>query len=321
LAVVFAISAVPLRALMSAAYPSYLLALAVLAAVPLFGLEMGGAQRWLSIGGVVFQPAEMMKVALILALARYFQWVPLNRVSHPLWTLIPVLMIALPLALILDQPDLGTAILVAGAGLSILFLAGVSWHYFAAGVLAVVGGAPLLWSQLHDYQRQRILVFLEPDRDPLGKGYQIFQSKIAFGSGGVSGQGLTNGTQSQLDFLPEKHTDFISTMLAEELGFFGSVSLLVLYAVLFLILFVIAARCRSHFARLLAAGTGTMIFIHMFVNMAMVMGLLPVVGAPLPLVSYGGTSMFSVLVAIGLAVNASVHRAQAFERTEIHPLL
>ena len=317
---IFLIAAIPLRAWMALAYPIYLTALGLLVAVLISGQEIAGAQRWIAVAGISFQPAELMKVALILALAKYFQWIPMRRVSHPLWMVPPLVMTALPLALILKQPDLGTALLLTGTGLAILFLAGVSWYYFVAGSVVAIAGAPLLWTQLHDYQRQRIMTFLDPDLDPLGKGYQIFQSKIAFGAGGVSGQGLMNGTQSQLDFLPEKHTDFIFTMLAEELGFVASVGLLALYGLLFVLLFVIASRCRSHFARLLAAGTGAMIFTHMFVNMAMVMGLLPVVGAPLPLVSYGGTAMFSTLFALGLAANAAVHREEFFDRKRLHPL-
>ncbi len=320
LGLIFAITAVPLRLWMSLAYPLYALALVALALVPVFGTAFGGATRWIMVGPVTIQPSEFMKVAVILAIARYFQWVPIARMSRPVLVAIPLALVAAPVALILPQPDLGTSVLLALTGLSILFLAGVSWWYFLAGGVGVLAALPLVWTQLEGYQRQRVLTFLQPELDPLGSGYQILQSKIAIAAGGLNGKGLLRGTQSQLGFLPENHTDFIFPMIAEEFGFVGSVTVLGLYAALFLMLLVIALRCASHFARLLAGGTCVLIFVHTFVNVAMVLGLLPVVGAPLPLISHGGTFMITVMVALGFAMNAHVHRRVRFVRSDIHPV-
>lgn len=314
------ITAVPMRVWMALAYPAYAFGLGLLVLVALIGVEKGGAQRWLPLGALTFQPSEVMKIVLVLALARYFQWVPFDRLSRPLYVIIPLAMIAIPVALILKQPDLGTSTLLAGAGVAILFLAGVSWFYFVGGAVALAGLLPLIWANLHDYQKQRVFTFLEPERDPLGQGYQIFQSQIALGAGGVSGRGFMNGTQSQLDFLPEKHTDFIFTTFAEEMGFVGSVVLLALYSGLFLLLFIMAMRCASHFARLMAAGAAVMVALHTFVNMAMVTGLIPVVGAPLPLVSYGGTSMIATMIALGFASNAYAHRRVRIARRDMRAL-
>ena len=320
LTLIFAIAAVPLRVWLALAYPLYAIGLTLLALVPLVGVEFGGAQRWLPLGPLTFQPSEIMKIVLILALARYFQWIPLDRLSHPSFLLPPLAMIVVPLILVLPQPDLGTSLLLAGAGVAILFLAGVSWFYFAGGLVLLAGAMPIIWANLRDYQKERVLTFLEPGRDPLGQGYQIFQSKIALGSGGMSGRGFMNGTQAQLDFLPEKHTDFIFTTLAEETGFVGSVVLLALYAGLFTLLFIMAARCANHFGRLIIAGVSVMIAMHTFVNMAMVTGIIPVVGAPLPLVSYGGTSMIATMVALGLAANAYGHRRSRISRRDMRAL-
>ena len=317
LAIVIMMALVPLRVWLGLAYPAYVAALGLLALVPVIGVVQMGARRWLSAGGLQIQPAEIMKVALVLALARYYHWLAPERVSRPLWVAIPLLLIALPAALVLKQPDLGTAILLAAAGLSLMFLAGVHWAYFAAGIASVVGMAPLLRHVLHDYQLRRIQTFLDPDRDPLGAGYHILQSKIALGSGGLNGKGFMAGTQSKLNFLPEKHTDFIFTMFAEEMGFAGSVTLLSLYGVLIGLLFSMAFAVRNQFSRLLVAGAAVVLSIYVAINIAMVTGLVPVVGVPLPLVSYGGTSMSTLLIAVGLAMCAYVHRGEPMRREDL----
>jgi len=293
---------------MRAAFPLYVAALLMLIAVPVIGLETGGAKRWLGYGEWSFQPAELMKIALVLALARYYHWLGPRRISNPIALLMPLAMIAGPVALVIAQPDLGTAVLFAVVGVGLLFLAGVNWFYFLAGLIGVLSAIPFLWQRLHDYQKARILTFVDPDRDPLGAGYHILQSKIALGAGGVSGKGFMQGTQSQLNFLPEKHTDFIFTMFAEEMGFIGAMSLLVLYLLMMLFILYMTMRSKSTFGRLLASGIGITLFVYIFINVAMVMGLVPVVGVPLPLVSYGGTSMLTVMFGLGLVLNVHLHR-------------
>jgi rod shape determining protein RodA len=215
------------------------------------------------------------------------------------------------------QPDLGTAVLFAAVGVGILFLAGASWIYFVFGISGIMGAIPFIWNSLHDYQKARVMTFIDPDKDPLGAGYHILQSKIALGSGGVTGKGYMRGTQSQLNFLPEKHTDFIFTMFAEEMGFVGSLGLLAVYLLVLLAIIFMALRCRSQFARLVSAGVGITMFVYVFINVAMVMGLVPVVGVPLPLVSYGGTSMITLMFGFGLVLNAHVHRKTSFRSHEI----
>jgi rod shape determining protein RodA len=316
LGLLIVIALTPLRWWLTLAVPTYALALLLLLLVPLLGTEALGARRWLSVAGVSFQPAELMKVALVLVLARYYQWLAPQFVSRPHWVLLPVLLIALPVILTLRQPDLGTAVLFAAVGLALMFLAGVNVLYFAGS--AVVGGlvAPLIWNRLHDYQRRRIEIFLDPEKDPLGAGYHITQSKIALGSGGVSGKGFLQGTQGQLNFLPEKHTDFIFTTLAEEWGFTGAIGVLGLYVLLFALVLAMALRCRNQFGRLVGAGAGAIIFLYAFINVAMVTGLVPVVGVPLPLISYGGTSMTTIMVALGIAMCAHVNRGQGLRSGE-----
>jgi rod shape determining protein RodA len=310
------VALVPLRFWLRAAYPLYLAVLGLLAAVPVIGLAQLGARRWLGAGDLSLQPAELMKIALILALARYYMHLADRRVSQVGWVAIPLLLIALPVALVLKQPDLGTAILIALTGLGVMFLAGVAPFYFAAGTVSAAGLGYTVWPYLHEYQRKRLLTFLEPDRDPLGAGYHIAQSKIALGSGGLQGRGFLGGIQSQLNFLPEKHTDFIFTMFAEEAGFVGAVALLVLYAVLLGSLVLIALRSRTVFARLVASGIAVVLGLHVSVNVAMVIGLAPVVGVPLPLVSYGGTSLLTLMFGMGLALSALVHRNDRLRRDE-----
>jgi rod shape determining protein RodA len=293
----------------------YLLGLALLVAVELVGAIGMGAQRWLDFGFIQLQPSELMKVVLVATLAAYYAWLPPEKVSRPLWLLPPVALTALPVALTLAQPDLGTAMLMlAGAG-AMVFLAGVHWLYFATGVGAVGGAVWAVmasrgqsWQLLEDYQYRRIEVFLDPSRDPLGAGYHITQAKIALGSGGLTGRGFMEGTQSRLDFLPEKHTDFIFTMLAEDFGFMGGMALLSLYLLVLAFCLVSVIQNRDRFGALLTAGVAATFFFAFAVNMAMVMGLTPVGGKPLPLVSYGGSSMMVMLFAFGLAQSAHVHR-------------
>lgn len=305
--VAIAIAIITPRVWMSLAAPVYIIALTALALVPWFGSEALGAKRWIDLAGLRFQPSEPMKVGLLLALASFYQWLPDKKISRPLSVLFALSLIAIPVVLTLRQPDLGSAILFAVVGLAVLFAAGISLWYFLAGGVAIVAAVPFVWSHLHDYQRQRIETFLNPEADPLGAGYHIIQSKIAFGSGGLSGRGFMRGTQSQLDFLPEKHTDFIFTMIGEEWGFFGCALVLVLFAMILINLLWMSLRAPTPFGRVMAFGTGTTIFTYMFINIAMVTGLVPVVGVPLPFVSYGGSSMATLMVAIGLTMSAHVH--------------
>ncbi|MBK0397938.1 rod shape-determining protein RodA [Limibaculum sp. M0105] len=294
---------------------AYLVALGLLVAVEIAGETGMGATRWIALGPIQLQPSELMKIAIVLALARYYTWLSQDLVSHPLWLVPPLIMILLPMVLVLKQPDLGTALMIAMSGAVVLFLAGVSLWYFifaaaAAGgaVWVVMASRGTEWQLLKDYQYRRILTFLDPEQDPLGAGYHITQSKIAMGSGGFSGRGFMQGTQSRLNFLPEKHTDFIFTTLSEEFGFVGSASLLGLYVLVMAFCFVSMARNRDRFGSLITGGLAATFFFFWAINMAMVMGLVPVVGVPLPLVSYGGSAMMVLLIAFGLIQSAHIHR-------------
>lgn len=290
------------------AYFVYIAGLAALLSVEFSGEQVMGARRWLDLGLLTVQPSEPMRIALMLALARYYHNLPPENTSRPQWLALPVLMIIVPAYLILKQPDLGTSILFALIGVTVLFLAGLNWRYFLAGGLVMIPAGWVVWTMLFDYQKQRVLTFLDPDRDPLGAGYHILQSKIAIGSGGLTGKGFMQGTQSQLNFLPEKHTDFIFTMFAEEMGLYGALGLLLMYFLVLLIGYFIARQARSAFGRILAMSVCVSFFVYLFVNIAMVVGLLPVVGVPLPLMSYGGTSMMTVLFGMGLLLNVQVNR-------------
>jgi len=290
------------------AYLAYAVAFAALVGVEIMGSLAKGAQRWIDLGFVQLQPSELMKIALVLALARYFHGATLPQVGRPLFLLPPVAMIAAPALLVLNQPDLGTTVMLLASGAVVLFLAGVRWWKFALVGAGAAAALPVIWGQLHAYQRERVLTFLDPDQDPLGSGYHIIQSKIALGSGGIWGKGFLEGTQAQLSFLPEKHTDFVFTMLAEEQGFVGGLAVLALYLVVFFMGLLFALRTRSQFGRLLAAGASVTFFLYVVINVAMVTGLIPVVGVPLPLVSYGGTAMMTVMVGCGLALGVDVHR-------------
>jgi rod shape determining protein RodA len=288
--------------------------------VEIIGDIGGGAQRWLDVGVVRLQPSEIMKIGLVMALARYYHGLTLDEVRNLKTLIKPAILIGLPSMLVLRQPDLGTTLLIAAGGATLLFVAGVPRKVFIVGAVVAVVGAIGGFYQLHDYQRDRVFTFLDPDRDPLGTGYHIQQSKIALGSGGLAGKGFMQGTQSHLDFLPEKQTDFIFTALAEEFGFVGGVTLVLLYAVLIGYGFMIALSARSHFARLMAVGVTTTFFLYVFINIAMVMGLVPVVGVPLPLVSFGGSAMMTLLIGMGLLMNVYVHRNVVLSRQGTVPL-
>ncbi len=294
---------------------AYLMSVVLLLIVEFFGTSGMGAQRWIDLGFMRLQPSELTKITVVMVLAAYYDWLDIDKKSHPFWVMIPLLIIGIPTLLVLRQPDLGTAILLVAGGGTIMFLAGVSWFYFGAVIAATVGivtavfqlrGTP--WQFLKNYQYKRIDTFLDPSSDPLGAGYHITQSKIALGSGGWTGRGFMQGTQARLNFLPEKQTDFIFVTLAEEFGFVGAISLLALYTLIIAFCIISAYRNKDRYAALLTLGIATTFFLFFVVNMAMVMGLAPVVGVPLPLVSYGGSAMLVLLAAFGLMQSAHVHR-------------
>jgi len=304
-----ALAMVDLRVWFLAAYPVYIVSLVLLVGVEVAGDVSKGAQRWLSIGPVRFQPSEVMKIGIVLALARFYHSMSAESAHMSWWLLVPLAMIGLPVVLVAHQPDLGTAILIGATGLAIMILAGLSWRLIAAGVVAVLAALPpFIVFVLHEYQRKRILTFLNPESDPSGDGYHILQSKIALGAGGFLGKGLGLGTQSQLNYLPEKHTDFIFAALAEELGFVGSATVLLLYAGVIFMSLRTASMSHSHFGRLGSAGVTATFALYVLINGAMVMGMAPVVGVPMPMLSYGGTVMLTVMIGFGLVQSSRVHR-------------
>ena len=292
-----------------ASYFFYFSALCLVIIVDIMGHNAMGATRWFRIGSLTIQPSEIMKVCTVFALARYFYGIEVDNIGRIRFVIPPLLMIMFPAFFIFHQPDLGTATILVIVGISVLFLAGVRmWKFISVGMIIVMA-IPLMWNfALHDYQKQRILTFVNPNNDPLGSGYNIIQSKIAIGSGGMFGKGFLNGTQGQLNFLPEKQTDFIFTMLSEEFGFFGSVSTIIVYCIIIVICTNIAVKTKHQFGRLLVLGIVSIFFTHMFINTAMVMGLIPVVGAPLPFISYGGTIMASMMIGFGLVLNVDLNR-------------
>ena len=301
---------VDLRVWFAMAYPVYALGLILLVAVEAIGDIRLGAQRWLSLGPLgSFQPSEVMKLGIVLALARFYHGISADDARFSWWLLIPVAMIGAPVLLVAHQPDLGTAMLIAMTGLAIVILAGLSWRVIAAGVtLALAAVVPMVMFVLHDYQRKRIFTFLDPESDPSGSGYHILQSKIALGSGGLLGKGYGLGSQSQLNFLPEKQTDFIFATLAEEFGFVGCFSILFLYGAVIFMALRTSSIAHSHFGRLAAAGVTATFALYVLINGGMVMGLAPVVGVPMPLLSYGGTVMATVMIGFGLVQAVRVHR-------------
>ncbi|MEM9395681.1 MAG: rod shape-determining protein RodA [Pseudomonadota bacterium] len=311
----FVVAFIPIWFWRNVAMLAYLFALALLIAVEFVGVVGMGAQRWIDLGFMRLQPSELMKITLIMLLAAYYDILDIKKVSRPFWVAIPVALILLPVFLVLKQPDLGTSILLTAGGGVVMFAAGVHWLYFAVVIAAGVGLVATVfysrgtdWQLLKDYQFRRIDTFMNPENDPLGAGYHITQSKIALGSGGWTGRGFMEGTQSRLNFLPEKHTDFIFTTLAEEFGFIGGISLLMLYGLIIFFCLISAFRSRDRFSGLLIVGIAATFFFFFAVNMAMVMGLAPVVGVPLPLVSYGGSAMLVLMVGFGLVQSAHVHR-------------
>jgi len=291
------------------AYPAYIGALLLLIGVDVMGVSVNGAQRWLDLQVVRLQPSEIMKLAIVLALARYYHDLPKWYISHILGLLGAAILILLPMALILRQPDLGTTLLVAATGIAMVFLAGVNWR--------VIGGAALAGAVgLKEYQRSRILTFLDPSRDPTGASYHITQSKIALGSGGVSGKGFMNGTQRQLEYVPENRTDFIFTVIGEEFGLIGSLLTMGLYISVIGLCLWLSIQCKHIFSRLLVLGLTTTFTLYIFINLGMVMGLAPVVGVPLPLISYGGTVILTVMTGFGLILSAHLHRQNELPRSQ-----
>lgn len=307
-AAMLTVALVDIRVWFRAAYAIYALAFVLLVAVEVRGAIGMGAQRWIDLGVIQLQPSEIMKVAMVLALARYFHGLSIEDIGRPLALVVPVLLVLVPAGLVMKQPDLGTAMMLVLGGGMVFFLAGVRLWMFAAVIAAGLSAIPVIWRFLKPYQKNRIYTFLDPESDPLGAGYHSLQSKIAIGSGGSVGKGFLQGTQSHLNFLPEKQTDFIFTMLAEEWGLVGGLSLIALYTLVMIYGYAIAFRSRSHFGRMLALGIVVNLFLYVFINTAMVMGLIPVVGVPLPLISYGGTAMLTVMFGFGLLMSVSVHR-------------
>ncbi|ARO13936.1 rod shape determining protein RodA [Ketogulonicigenium robustum] len=311
----FVIAMVPIWIWKNLTVIAYLAALALLLGVELFGHIGMGAQRWLELGPIRIQPSEPAKIAMVMMLAAYYDWLPPKKVSHPFWVLVPLVLILLPAGLVFLQPNLGTAMLIIMTGGVMMWVAGVHWAYFAtvvgsgaAGIWAIFASRGTSWQFLHDYQYRRIDTFLNPSHDPLGAGYNINQATIALGSGGLTGRGFMQGTQSRLNFLPEKQTDFIFNTLAEEFGFIGSMTLLVLYGLVMFFCLSSALSNRDRYSSLVIMGISTSFFALFAVNMMMVMGLAPVVGVPLPLVSYGGSQLMVMLAAFGLLQSAHVHR-------------
>ncbi|OUR79725.1 rod shape-determining protein RodA [Alphaproteobacteria bacterium 46_93_T64] len=316
LCIMFVVALTDIRIWLRLSYPFYAIALLMLGAVEVMGVIGMGARRWVEIGPIQVQPSEIMKITLVMAIARYFHDISLEDVRRLRWLIPPLILVALPAALVLRQPDLGTTLLlVAGAGI-VFFVAGVQWWKFALVIGTAIPSGFFAYQFLHEYQKKRILIFLNPESDPLGAGYHIMQSKIALGSGGVFGKGFVQGTQSHLNYLPEMRTDFIFSMLAEEFGMIGGLILFALYILLLAYGYAIAFRSQNHFGRLLALGLTGVFFLYIFINIAMVMGLVPVVGVPLPLISYGGTSMLTLLISFGLIMSVYVHRDIEMQRKQ-----
>ena len=289
------------------AYLFYFIVLILLLAVHLFGITASGSKRWINLFIINLQPSELMKISLIVFLARYYNKIPSQNVSNLKYIFIPFLSFMIPFFLVISQPDLGTAVLIAISGLIVIWLTGFRIKYFLYSFLVLICLTPVGISFLKPYQKIRILAFFDPERDPLGAGYQIIQSKIAVGSGGIFGKGFLQGSQSYLDYLPEKHTDFIFTLFSEEFGFIGSLILLLIYAFIIYRIAAIGGEARNDFARLYCFGFAAAFFVYVTVNMAMVLGLLPIVGAPLPIMSYGGSSMLSIMIGLGIVMSCKIH--------------
>ncbi|MBS0470755.1 MAG: rod shape-determining protein RodA [Proteobacteria bacterium] len=307
--ILIVVAMVDVRVWLDLAYPAYAASLLLLIAVVIAGHVGKGAERWITMGGLGLQPSELMKISLVMALARYLHGLSVEDVSKPFRLLTALAMILIPAVFVFLQPNLGTTLIILADGASLLFLAGLSWWWIAPALASVAVAIPTAWQfVLHDYQKQRVLTFLDPESDALGAGWNITQAKIAIGSGGLTGKGFLGGTQSRLNFLPEKQTDFIFTNFGEEFGFVGCIALLILYAVVIGYGIQIANNARSQFGRLLAMGITLNFFFYLMINNMMVMGLIPVVGIPMPLISYGGSAMWSVMFGFGLLMSVHVHR-------------
>ena len=316
-AIMLALALVDIKAYLKYSYIAYFLVLLLLIGVEIGGHVGMGAQRWIDLKLFKLQPSELMKIAMVLVLAKYFHSCNLQKIESIRGLVAPLLMALFPAALIILQPDLGTALMLLFTTVAVFFVVGVQWWKFALVGGGAVVMAPIAWQFLHDYQKNRVLTFLDPERDPLGTGYHIIQSKIALGSGGVFGKGFLNGTQSHLNFLPEKHTDFIFTMLSEEFGLIGGSLVILLNLVIIAYGYIFAFRTTSYFAKLVIIGLNTNYFLYVFINIAMVLGLLPVVGIPLPLISYGGTVMLSVMASFGIILCMDVNRHINLGRTSL----
>ena len=316
--IMLVIALIDIKVWYTLSYPAYFGALALLIGVEIMGVNVNGSQRWLDLGLMRIQPSEIMKLAIVMALARYYHDLARWRISHISGLIGALLLIAVPMALILRQPDLGTTLLLGATGVVIVFLAGVSWRVIGFASLLMAVGLPLfIQFGLKEYQRDRIWTFLDPSRDPSGASYHITQSKIALGSGGVSGKGFMNGTQRQGDYVPENRTDFIFTVIGEEFGLIGSLMTIVLYIAVISLCIFLAMKCKSTFAKLLILGLITTFTLYIFINLGMVMGLMPVVGVPLPLISYGGTVVMAVMAGFGLILSAHLHRNSELPRTRL----
>ena len=294
----------------SVSYLFYIIVLGLLVWASLYGITASGSQRWINLYFINIQPSELMKIAIIACLAKLYHRIQINNVNKFQNLLIPITIILIPILFVVSQPDLGTSILIALSGLIVLWLAGLNIKYFFYSSLAVIISTPFAIAFLKPYQKLRILTFFDPDKDPLGAGYQIIQSKIAVGSGGLTGKGFLKGTQSYLDFLPEKHTDFIFTLFSEEHGFIGSILLLLLYSIIIFRIISIGGSTRSYFGKLFCYGFGSAIFIYISVNMMMVLGLLPIVGSPLPIMSYGGSSMLATMIGFSIVMSSKIYHRQ-----------
>ena len=305
------ISFINIKFWFSIGYLAYLLTVGLLFWTYFFGIKASGSQRWIDLYFINLQPSELMKIFIILCLAKYFHRMKLENVNSIYTIFTSLVIILLPMGLVIIQPDLGTSVLISISGIAVLWFAGINHKYFIYTLIAFLISLPFIISFLQPYQKLRVLTFLNPDRDPLGAGYQIIQSKIAVGSGGIFGKGFLKGTQSYLEFLPEKHTDFIFTLFSEEFGFIGSAFLLLIYAVIIYRIVAIGANSRSYFAKIFCYSFGAAIFVYITINMSMVLGLLPIVGSPLPIMSYGGSSMLATMIGFGIVMSARVHSQQS----------
>ena len=315
--VMLLIALIDIRVWFKLSYIIYFIMLMALVYTEFFGVTAMGATRWIRIGSFNLQPSEVMKICVVFALAHYFHNVSAINVGKILYIIPPMLIVATPAILVLKQPDLGTAFIIISVGAMIFFAAGVQiWKFVVVSILGLLS-MPLIWMNLHAYQKKRVVSFLKPESDPLGDGYNLLQSKIAIGSGGFSGKGFAQGTQSQLSFLPEKQTDFIFTMLAEEFGFVGGVLTIIIYLIIITYGVIISINSKNHFGRIMGIGVTSIFFMHVFINIAMVTGIIPVVGAPLPLLSYGGTIMITMLVSFGLLLNVHLYKDRIIEDKSI----